>query len=300
MSLRERLAEPEILVAVGAHDPFTALIAQRSGVEAIFLGGYSVAAHLHGLPDIGFTGLSDVLEVLDRITAVSSIPVIVDADTGYGSEPGVRRTVGRLEHAGAAGIQFEDQVTPKRCGFMEGKQLISKDDMVAKVAAATEARSNEDLILIARTDALAVTGEDDAIERAAAYADAGADFVVVDAVRTREQIEMLAERLDAPKVVPVPPTRDQPVPTVAELQELGYRIAVFPSTQGSWVMARAYAALCEEIMSSGTTGDLLDDFVDLEDLHAITDRYGWERAVTGEHFEPPGRRAAAGGHKAAR
>jgi 2-methylisocitrate lyase-like PEP mutase family enzyme len=293
VSLRERLAEPEILVAVGAHDPFTALIAERSGAESIFLGGYSVAAHMHGLPDIGFLGLSDVVEVMERISAVSTIPVIVDADTGYGAEPGVRRTVARLERAGAAGIQFEDQITPKRCGFMAGKQLISKQDMVSKVRAAVEARSDEQVILIARTDALGVSGMDDAIERATAYAEAGADFVVVDAVRTRAEIEDLAARLDVPKVVPVPPTRDKPVPTVAELQELGYRIAVFPSTQGSWIMAKAYAALCEQIVESGTTGSLLDEFLDLDELFAITGREGWERPVTGEHFEPPGRTSIA-------
>jgi len=292
VSLRERVAEQDIVVAVGAYDPFTALIAQRSGVEAVFLGGYSLAAHLHGLPDIGFIGLSDVLEVLERITAVSSIPVIVDADTAYGAEPAVRRTVARLERAGAAAIQIEDQVSPKRCGFMDGKRVIAKEEMVAKVRAAVEARTNDDLLLLARTDALAVTGLEDAIERVEAYAQAGADLVVVDAVSSREQIEILAERVTAPKMVPMPPTRGD-LPTVAELRELGYRMVVFPSTQASWLVARAYGALCEEIVASGTTGALLEDFVDFEELHAITDRAGWETPVTGAHFEPPGRAVAA-------
>jgi len=295
VSLRERLTEPEILVAVGAHDPFTALIAQRSGVEAVFLGGYSLAAHVHGLPDIGFIGLSDVVEVLERITATSTIPVIVDADTGYGAEPAVRRTVARLERAGAAGIQIEDQVSSKRCGYMEGKRVIPMDEMVVKVRAALEARANDDLLLLARTDALAVTGIEDAIARVAAYAEAGADLVVVDAVSSREQIELLAERVEAPKMVPMPPRGA--MPTVSELQALGYRMVVFPSTQGSWLIAQAYAGLCEEIVRTGTTGTLLDGFVDFEELHAITDREGWEEPVTGVHFEPPGRRgtATAGG-----
>ena len=277
MTLRERLSEPEILVAVGAHDPLTALIAQRSGVEAIFLGGYSVAAHLHGVPDIGLLGLSDVVEVLDRITAVCSLPVIVDADTGYGAEPAVRRTVGLLERAGAAAIQIEDQVSPKRCGFMDGKRVIPTEEMVAKVRAACEARANGDLLLLARTDALAVNGIEDAIARVTAYAEAGADLVLVDAVRSRALIELVAARVAAPKLVPVPPIPDPSVPTVAELEQLGYRIAVFPSLQGSWLMTKAYAALCEEIVRSGTTGDLLNGFADLEELHAITDRAGWSR-----------------------
>ena len=290
VSLRERLAHHEILVVVGAHDPFTALIAQRSGVEAVFLGGYSLAAHLHGLPDIGFIGLSDVVEVLERITATSSIPVIVDADTGYGAEPAVRRTIARLERAGAAGIQIEDQVSPKRCGYMEGKRVIPIEEMVVKVRAAVEARTSDDLLLIARTDALAVTGMEDAIARVAAYAQAGADLVVVDAVTEREQIELLAERVEAPKMVPMPPRGA--MLSVRELQELGFRMVVFPSTQGSWLIAQAYAGLCEEIVRSGTTGTLLDGFVDFEMLHAITDREGWEAPVTGQHFEPPGRRSA--------
>jgi 2-methylisocitrate lyase-like PEP mutase family enzyme len=290
VSLRERLSEPEIVVAVGAHDPFTALIAQRAGVEALFLGGYSVAAHLHGLPDIGLLGLSDTVEVLERITAVCSLPVIVDADTGYGAEPAVRRTVELLERAGAAAIQIEDQVSPKRCGYMDGKRVIAAQEMVAKVRAACEARASDELLLLARTDALAVTGFEDAVERVNAYGEAGADLVVVDAVRSREHVELLARRVRAPMLAPVLPTRDASMPTVAELQELGYRIAVFPSLQGSWLISQAYGAFCEEIVRSGTTGDLLDSFTDLEELHAITDRAGWERPVTGERFAPPGRR----------
>ena len=293
VSLRERLAEPPILVAVGAFDPFTALIAQRSGVEAIFLGGYSVAANLHGLPDIGLIGLAEVLDALERITAVSEIPVIVDADTGYGAEPAVRRTVGLLERAGAAAIQIEDQVSPKRCGFMDGKRVIAREEMVAKVGAAVEARTNDGTLIIARTDALAVTGMEDAIGRVEAYAEAGADLVVVDAVSSRAELELLAERVAAPKYVPMPPTPVD-LPNVAELQALGVKMVVFPSTMGSWMVAKAYASLCEEIVRSGTTGHLLDGFTDFDELHAITDRDGWETPVTGDRFAPPGRRGTPG------
>lgn len=293
VSLRERLAEPPILVAVGAFDPFTALIAQRSGVEAIFLGGYSVAANLHGLPDIGLIGLAEVLDALERITAVSEIPVIVDADTGYGAEAAVRRTVGLLERAGAAAIQIEDQVSPKRCGFMDGKRVIARAEMVAKVGAAVEARTNDGTLIIARTDALAVTGMEDAIARVEAYAEAGADLVVVDAVSSRAELELLAERVAAPKYVPMPPTPVD-LPNVAELQALGVKMVVFPSTMGSWMVAKAYASLCEEIVRSGTTGHLLDGFTDFDELHAITDRAGWEAPVTGEPFDPPGRRRTPG------
>ena len=172
-SLRERLSDPRILVAVGAHDGLTATLAERAGLEAVYQGGYAVAAHHHGLPDIGLVGLSDVAESLRRITAVARIPVIVDADTGYGSEPGVRRSVLELESAGAAAVQIEDQVFPKRCGHMEGKQVIPRDDMVLKVRAAVDARRNPDTVIIARTDALQMNGLDDAIDRCNAYAEAG-------------------------------------------------------------------------------------------------------------------------------
>ena len=197
-SLRERLSDPAILVAVGAHDGLTATFAQRAGLEAIYQGGYAVAAHHHGLPDIGLVGLSDVAESLRRMTAVASIPVIVDADTGYGSEPGVRRSVLELESAGAAAIQIEDQVFPKRCGHMEGKSVIARDEMVLKVRAAVDARRHPDTLIIARTDALQVHGLDDAIDRCNAYAEAGADVTFVDAPRSREHLEEIARRVDGP------------------------------------------------------------------------------------------------------
>ena len=138
---------------------------------------------------------------------------------------------------------------------------------------------------------MTTTGIEDAIARVDAYAEAGADLVVVDAVSSRDQIELLAARVEAPKMVPMPPRGA--MPTVSELQALGYRMVVFPSTQGSWLIAQAYAGLCEEIVRTGTTGTLLDGFVDFEELHAITDREGWEEPVTGAHFEPPGRRGTA-------
>ena len=165
MSLRERLSQTEILVALGASDPLSAIIAERSGVEALYQGGYAVSAHHRGLPDIGITGVVDMADSLARITAVSDLPVIVDADTGYGAEPGVRNAVRELERLGAGAIQFEDQVFPKRCGHLEGKQVIPRDEMVLKVRAAVAERRNPDTVIIARTDALQVTGVDDAIDR---------------------------------------------------------------------------------------------------------------------------------------
>ena len=274
-SLRERLSDPRILVAVGAHDGLTATLAERAGFEAVYQGGYAVAAHHHGLPDIGLVGLSDVAESLRRMTAVAAIPVIVDADTGYGSEPGVRRSVLELESAGAVAIQIEDQVFPKRCGHMEGKSVIPRDDMVLKVRAALTARRNPDTLIIARTDALQVHGLDDAIERCNAYAEAGADVTFVDAPRTREHLEEIASRVDGPLLSNMSETGRTPPLTADELQELGYSIVIFPSTQ-TWLFARVYQELLDELKATGTSTGMRDRMMAFDDVNELLGLSRWQ------------------------
>src|SRR3954466_10367494 len=162
-SLRSRLTQPGAIVALGAQDGLTARIAERVGVEAIYHGGYALAAHHFGLPDVGLVGRAEVVESVRRMRAATSLPIVVDADTGYGNEGGVWLTVRELEAAGANAVQIEDQVSPKRCGHMEGKQVIPAEEMVLKVKAAVAARRNDETVIVARTDALQVTGLDDAI-----------------------------------------------------------------------------------------------------------------------------------------
>ncbi|MGH2835141.1 MAG: isocitrate lyase/PEP mutase family protein [Solirubrobacteraceae bacterium] len=275
MSLRGRLSEPEIVVAVGAHDGLTARLAERAGLEAIYQGGYAVAAHHHGLPDIGLIGLADVAESLHRINAVASVPVIVDADTGYGSEPGVRRTVLELESEGAAAIQIEDQVFPKRCGHMAGKTVISREDMVLKVRAACEARCNADTLIIARTDALQVHGLDDAIDRCNAYREAGADVTFVDAPPDRAAIEQIAERVDGPKLANMSETGRTPPLSAAELQQIGYSIVIFPSTQ-TWLFARAYQEFLDEVKATGTTAALRERMMPFDDVNELLGLAHWD------------------------
>jgi 2-methylisocitrate lyase-like PEP mutase family enzyme len=275
VSLRERLSDPRILVAIGAHDGLTATLAERAGVEAVYQGGYAVAAHHHGLPDIGLVGLSDVAESLRRMTAVASVPVIVDADTGYGSEPGVRRSVLQLESAGAAAIQIEDQVFPKRCGHMEGKSVIAPDEMVLKVRAALAARRNPDTLIIARTDALQVHGLDDAIERCNTYAEAGADVTFVDAPRSREQLEEIARRVDGPLLSNMSETGRTPPLTADELQQLGYSIVIFPSTQ-TWLFARVYQELLDEVMTTGTSMGMKDRMMPFDEVNELLGLSRWQ------------------------
>jgi 2-methylisocitrate lyase-like PEP mutase family enzyme len=275
VSLRERLSDPRILVAIGAHDGLTATLAERAGVEAVYQGGYAVAAHHHGLPDIGLVGLSDVAESLRRMTAVASVPVIVDADTGYGSEPGVRRSVLQLESAGAAAIQIEDQVFPKRCGHMEGKSVIAPDEMVLKVRAALAAQRNPDTLIIARTDALQVHGLDDAIERCNTYAEAGADVTFVDAPRSREQLEEIARRVDGPLLSNMSETGRTPPLTADELQQLGYSIVIFPSTQ-TWLFARVYQELLDEVMTTGTSMGMKDRMMPFDEVNELLGLSRWQ------------------------
>lgn len=275
MSLRERLSDPRIIVAVGAHDGLTATLAQRAGFEAVYAGGYSVAAHNHGLPDIGLVGLAEVAASLMRMTAVATVPVVVDADTGYGSEPGVKRSVIELERAGAAAVQIEDQVFPKRCGHMEGKKVIPRDEMVLKLRAALSARRNPDTLVIARTDALQMNGLDDAIDRCNAYAEAGADVTFVDAPRTREHLEEVARKVDGPKLVNMSETGRSPTLTADELQELGFNIVIFPSTQ-TWLFARVYQELLEELQRTGTSEGLRDRMMPFDEVNDLLGIARWE------------------------
>ncbi len=275
MSLRERLTDPRIVIAVGAHDGLTATLAERAGFEAVYHGGYAVAAHHHGLPDIGLVGLGEVAASLLRMTAVASIPAVVDADTGYGSEPGVRRTVLELERAGAAAVQIEDQVFPKRCGHMEGKKVIPRDEMVLKVRAAVEARRNPDTVVIARTDALQVHGLDDAIDRCNAYAEAGADVTFVDAPRTRDQLAEIARNVQGPSLANMSETGRSPALTAEELEQLGYRIVIFPSTQ-TWLFAHAYQELLDELRATGTSTGLRERMMPFDEVNELLGLARWE------------------------
>lgn len=274
-SLRERLQDGRILVALGAHDGLTALVAEAAGVEAIYHGGYAAAAHHHGLPDIGLLGLTDMAASLAKVTAACGLPVLVDADTGFGAEPGVRQTMRVLEAAGAGAVQVEDQVFPKRCGHMEGKQVIPRDEMVLKVRAAVAARTDPETLVVARTDALQVHGVDDAIDRCNAYAEAGADVAMVDAPRTIEQLERIAREVQLPSLANMSETGRTPPVDAAGLQAMGYRIVIFPSTQ-TWIFAHAYRELADELVRTGTTQGLRHRMTSFDDVNALLELERWQ------------------------
>jgi 2-methylisocitrate lyase-like PEP mutase family enzyme len=274
-SLRSRLSEPGAIVALGAHDGLTARIAERSGIEAIYHGGYATAAHHFGLPDVGLVGRAEVVESVRRVRAATDLPIIVDADTGYGSEAGAWLTVRELEAVGANAVQIEDQVSPKRCGHMEGKEVIPAEEMVIKVRAAVAARRSEETLIIARSDALQVTGLEDTIARSNAYAEAGADLVFVDAPRTVEEYATIAERCSAPCVANMSETGRSPEIPTAQLETMGYKLVIFPSTQ-TWLFVKAYEELCQAVVRDRTTAALADRFTSFDDVNALLGLAEWQ------------------------
>ena len=274
-SLRSRLTEPGAVVALGAHDGLTARIAERAGIEALYHGGYATAAHHFGLPDVGLVGRAEVVESVRRMRAATDLPIVVDADTGYGSEAGVWLTVRELEAVGANAVQIEDQVSPKRCGHMEGKEVIPAAEMVIKVRAAVAARRSAETLIIARSDALQVTGLDDTLERCNAYSEAGADLVFVDAPRTVEEYAAIAAKCSAPCVANMSETGRSPSISTPDLEDLGYKLVIFPSTQ-TWLFAKAYEELCQAVLRDRTTAALADRFTSFDDVNALLGLAEWQ------------------------
>lgn len=226
--LRELLAGDKIIMAPGSYDAWSAKMVEAAGFPAVYMTGYGVAASTLGMPDIGLISFHEIVTAAHNICNATTVPVIADADNGYGNALNVVRTVREYEAAGVSGIQLEDQVMPKRCGHMEGKQLISKEEMVQKVRAAVYARRDPDTVIIARTDAIAVNGYEDAIDRAIAYKEAGADVIFVEALQTREQVENAAKLVGAPLMANMVEHGKTPLDTADNLYKMGFRIAIYP------------------------------------------------------------------------
>ena len=227
-TLRARLARPPILIAPGVYDPLTALIAEQAGFEALYLSGASIAYTRLGRSDVGLVTASEVADTLTNIRERVALPVIVDADTGFGNALNVIRTVKMFERAGAAAIQLEDQLAPKRCGHLDGKTLVSAKEMAGKLRAALDTRQNA--LIVARTDAVAVEGLEPALERAALYAEAGADVLFIEALRSVEDMKKATARFGGkvPLLANMVEGGKTPVLPVAELEKIGYSIAIFP------------------------------------------------------------------------
>ncbi len=227
-AFRRLLSDDELVVAPGVYDGLSARLAARAGFRAVYATGGGIARSL-GYPDLGLLGMSEVVERLIPIVESAAAPVIADADTGYGNALNVHRTVRAFERIGVAALHLEDQTFPKRCGHLDDKAVVPPDEMVQKLRAARDAAADGDLVLIARTDALAVEGLDAAIDRAHAYAAAGADVIFVEAPESLAHIEAIASRLPYPKLINMFQGGKTPLVPLARLGELGYRIVIIPS-----------------------------------------------------------------------
>jgi len=276
MKLRELLARKRLLLAPGAFDGLSARLVEEAGFEAVYLSGGAVARST-GVPDVGLMTMSEVIERARQIVSAVQIPVIADADTGYGNALNVVRTVREFERAGVAAIHIEDQVTPKRCGHLEGKEIISLEEMVGKLRAALEARADNDFAIIARTDARAVHGLDDAIQRGKAFARLGADAVFIEAAESEKELETIARSIrDVPLMVNMFKGGKTPLLPASRLEEMGYRIAIFPSdTQRAaiYAMKEALAVLKRD----GSTAAIDDRLTTFKERDRIVGLGEWEK-----------------------
>jgi 2-methylisocitrate lyase-like PEP mutase family enzyme len=278
--LRQALAANSPLLLPGLHDALSARLVERAGFEVGYLSGSATAMTLLGLPDIGLLSGSEIIEQARRITAACGLALVCDGDTGFGNAVNVAYTVRAMEAAGVAAIQLEDQTFPKRCGHFAGKSVVVVEEMLQKLHAAVEARSDDDFVIIARTDARAVHGLEEAIERGRRYADAGADVIFVEAPQTVDELRAVATQIAAPTLVNVVEGGRTPQLSLAEYAELGFSVVLYP-TAAVRTVTYALGALYDHLHDVGTTEgspvgmvsfDSRNEINDLERYEAIADR----------------------------
>jgi 2-methylisocitrate lyase-like PEP mutase family enzyme len=269
-SLRERLQSKALLLAPGVYDALSALLAEQAGFEALYLSGASIAYMRLARSDIGLTTFSEVEDALARIAERVRLPVIVDADTGFGNALNVQRTVRGFERAGAAMIQLEDQGFPKRCGHLDGKALVSSAEMCGKLRAALDARSSRETLLLARTDALAVEGLDAAFERAEAYLECGVDALFIEALRTAQQMDAACRRFAArvPLLANMVEGGKTPLHDATRLQARGFRLAIFPGGAARAV-AHTLQGYYASLKAHGSTTPWRGRMLDFEGLNVV-------------------------------
>jgi carboxyvinyl-carboxyphosphonate phosphorylmutase len=266
--LRRLLDEPGMIMMPCAYDCLSAIMVERAGFRLVGITGAGVCASILGRPDVGLTTMSEVLNQTRNIVKATNLPVIVDCDTGYGNPINVMRTIDEFEDAGVAGLFFEDQLSPKRCGHFEGKQVIPTQEMIKKIEAALEARKDPDLVIIARTDARSVNGLEDAIERGRAYADAGADMILADALCSIEELREMASGVSKPQMTNINYGGKTPITSAKELESMGYKIVSFSSTAQKAAIKGMQRAL-QGVHETGSVDGILDHIISLEERSNI-------------------------------
>ena len=269
-TLKQRLTEPRLLLAPGVYDALSALLAEQAGFEALYLSGASIAYTRLGRSDVGLTTFSEVEDTLARITERVAVPVIVDADTGFGNALNVQRTVRGFERAGAAMIQLEDQTFPKRCGHLSGKAVVPRAEMCGKLRAALDARRSDATLILARTDALDIEGLEAALERAEAYLACGVDALFVEALRSSGDMDAACRRLSGRTALLANMVEggQTPVQSAAELQARGFRIAIFPGGTARAV-AHTLGGYYVSLRQHGTTAPWRERMLDFDGLNAV-------------------------------
>ena len=291
MTLLDRLKSGPAVLAPGAYDALSALLIEQAGFEAVYVSGASIAYTQLGRPDIGLVGFDQVADVVGRMRERVALPIVVDADTGYGNALNVQRTVRVLERRGADAIQIEDQSFPKRCGHLDGKSLIGLEEMAGKIRAACDARERASTAIIARTDAISVEGFQAALDRAGAYIEAGADVIFVEAPRTlaemRRVVEVCGER--TPLLANMVEGGKTPLLGLDELSDLGFRLVISPGA-----LVRAIIPQMETFLTSLKAHGATKPFADrMTDLAGVNARIGLDEMVAlGAAYEPSPKRAA--------
>ena len=266
--LRALVTKKQGLVVPGAYDGVSARLVQDAGFPAVYMTGYGTAASRLGLPDLGFAGLSEMADHARNLASVLDVPLIADADTGYGNALNVRRTVQAYEAAGVAALHIEDQIAPKRCGHLAGHQVVPRGEFAGKIRAAVEARTDPDLLVIARTDAISAVGFDEALRRGEAAVKAGADVLFIEAPRTEAQVAEVARAFDTPLLYNYAPGGRSPLRPFAQLRELGFAIILLP-VDTLLVAVQAMRAFLGQVKTRDDVLSLADRYMPFSDFNEL-------------------------------
>lgn len=288
--LRKLLREPGIIMAPGAYDCLTAKIIEKAGFPAVYMTGAGTSVATLGYPDLALATMGEMAGNAADIAATVSVPVIADADTGYGGILNIQRTIRQYQRAGVAGVHIEDQEFPKRCGHLDNKRVVGIEEMAGKIRAAVDARTNDDFVIIVRTDALAVTGWDDTMRRCEAFTKAGADVLFVEAIRSPEEAERVVASVELPLLYNYVETGKSPLFTAGELEELGFKIVIYPAS-ALLTVSKVVAGLMEELKHKGTTAHLVDNMISLQqcfELMGLSEMLATDEGYSADAVEAQG------------
>jgi 2,3-dimethylmalate lyase len=274
---KQYLLAKEILMIPVAHDPLCGTIIQRAGFKVVGCGGYANSAALLGAPDIELLTLTEMTDAVWRLADAVDLPVFADGDNGHGNSTNVQRTVKQFEKAGAASVMLEDQVSPKRCGHMSSKHVVPTDEFLAKIRAAVDARSDQDLTILARTDAIGVHGLAEAVDRAQQCVEAGADWVFLEAPETLEQLKQIPQLVPVPSLANMIPGGKTPILPASELQSMGFAAVVFPNVF-TYAYAKLATDIATELLRTGTTAPFHDQMIEFEEFNDLVGLPGIRQA----------------------